>query len=108
MIDLTNFADVPKDTYSPRKQSQTPSPQVNKPAPKKSDLMKPIDPSLVDSDMAETLAREERQPESIRKHLWKPNDFTGWDYDEDTIAKKRAELGMKDPDEVFKDAPFIK
>lgn len=106
MIDLTNFADVPRDAYSPRK--SIPSPQVNRPEVKKSDLMKPIDNALVDPEMAETLARESRQPESIKKHLWKPNDFEGWDYDENTIAKKRAELGMKDPDEVFKDAPFIK
>ena len=109
MIDLTNFSDVPREAYSPRRQSSAqPQSQQPKPVVKKSDLMKPIDSSLVDSDMAETLAREARQPESVRKHLWKPNDFEGWDYDENTIAKKRAELGMKDPDEVFKDAPFIK
>lgn len=109
MIDLTNFSDVPEEAYIPRKQVPIqPQSQQPKTVAKKSDLMKPIDSALVDPEMAESLARESRQPESIRKHLWKPNDFEGWDYDENTIAKKRAELGMKDPDEVFKDAPFIK
>lgn len=109
MIDLTDFSSVPKGAYSTKRQpSQQNQPQQQRPTVKKSDLMKPIDESLVDSEMAESLARESRQPEGVRKHLWKPNDFTGWDYDENTIAKKRAELGMKDPDEVFRDAPFIK
>lgn len=105
MIDLTDFSSAPREAFAPRKTFTPQKKQLE--VVNRNRAMKPIDSSLVDPEMAETLERESRQPESLKKHLWKPNDFEDWAYNEESIAKKRAELGIKDPDEVFKDAPVV-
>lgn len=111
-IDLTDFSSIPTEEMesipTPVSQPQSsPVRKVVKPQAIPSDGSLGIDPKLIDPEMQETLTREGRQPESVKKHFWKPNEFEGWDYNEETIAQKRAELGMKDPDEVFKDAKHV-
>ncbi len=93
-IDLTDFTKIPRKIYYPEEKPVSKIPSYTK------NRMAPIDSSLVDSEMEESLTRESRQSPSFRKTHWSVNDFEGVPYNEDAAARIRKERGMKEPDEM--------
>jgi len=101
MIDLTDFTQIPRQFYRPVPESV--SKPVVSPNTKKN-VMAPIDPSLIDSEMQEALDREARRPTTTKKHLWNINDFEGVPYDAKDAGRIRQERGIPEPDEMIKNS----
>lgn len=104
-IDLTDFTQIPHTFYRPVPESVS-EPVIAQDTKKK--VLSPIEPSLVDGEMQESLDREARKPTSTKKHLWSINDFEGVPYNEADAARMRSERGIPEPDELINKSEHLK
>lgn len=102
-LDLTDFSQVPVSYYQPKPTQQAQNkPKMEELQEVEEKIFAPIDEGLIDPEMRESLDREARQPEGMKKHFWGINKFESYAFNEETIAAERKRRGIPEPDEAQK------